>query len=71
MTTPLPVRRIQPVFAMFALVLLLSQPGCNEPAPATEPEQRIEAQSKRAVSFKGDLEGVRPPTKAFKAVRRR
>jgi hypothetical protein len=59
------------ILAIFALFLLLSQPGCNEPAPATEPEQRIDAQKKRGESLKGELGGLRPPAKAWKATRRR
>ena len=58
------------MLAVLALFLLLSQPGCNEPAPATEPEQRIDAQKKRGESLKGELGRLQPPARALKAVAR-
>jgi hypothetical protein len=70
MRSPQLVRRFPLGFAAGALVLLLSQPGCNEQAPATEPERRIEAQKKRAETLKGES-GVALPAKTVKAVRRR
>jgi hypothetical protein len=53
-----------------SLILLLSQPGCDQPAPATEPEKRIEAQKKRAETLKGEI-GYAPPAKSHGNLRRR
>ena len=63
---------LRPLFlAVLALFVFLSQPGCNEQAPATESEQRIDAQKKRGESLKGELGSLHPPAKALKAARRR
>jgi hypothetical protein len=59
------------LFTLTALVALLSQAGCNERAPATESDQKIEAQRKRAESLKGEIESLQPQTKPAKVVRRR
>jgi hypothetical protein len=57
--------------AVASLVSLLTQPGCNERAPATETEQKVEAQQKRAKSLAGELPGLKLSPRAGKAVRRR
>lgn len=64
-------RRNRSIVIVSALVALLSQPGCGEQAPATETDQRIEAQQKRAKSFAGELSVLKPSPRAGKAVRRR
>jgi hypothetical protein len=53
-----------------SLGALLTQPGCNEQAPATETEQKVEAQQKRAKSLAGELSGLKTSARAGKAVRR-
>ena len=65
-------RRNRSIVIVSALVALLSQPGCGEQAPATETNQLIEAQKKRAKSLAGELSGLKKPSpRAGKAVRRR
>jgi hypothetical protein len=57
-------------FAVGTLILLLSQPGCDRPAPATEPARLVEARNKRAETLKGEI-GYAPPARPIKAIRRR
>jgi hypothetical protein len=67
-----PDHRARPLtgLALATLILLPSQPGCDQPAPATEAEQRIEARNKRAETLKGEI-GYAPPAKAHRNLRRR
>jgi hypothetical protein len=70
MVTPHSFRRSRLGLALGGLLILASQSGCEEQAPATEPEARIEAQKKRAETLRGEI-GYAPPGKALRAVRRR